>query len=209
MNENLISDDKIDQSVQSDKNNDTELKKINRSNAKAVEAYDLDGNLIDTYPSGLLASKALNIQQGDISLCCRGLKPSINGYKFKFASEFDEQVDSNAKLRRGYALEVIQSTDQSSNSNINFQNQRTDIVTRSTRTSRGEHSIEGNHVSSILAPADAKTRKWRKVFTTVSGGMIISKWLPDREVPTQALQKFKPKAEGLKKKSTRRLFSKR
>lgn len=39
-------------------------KRSSKSNAKAVEAYDLDGNLIAVYPSGSLASQALNIQQG-------------------------------------------------------------------------------------------------------------------------------------------------
>src|SRR4051812_43872383 len=72
----------------------------------AIDAFDLDGNMIASYPSGSIASQSLGIQQGDISLCCRGLKASIGNYKFKFSADHDDNND-NIKLRRGYALEVV------------------------------------------------------------------------------------------------------
>jgi hypothetical protein len=52
---------------------------------KAVEVLDMDGNLIKKYESGSEATKALNITQGEISLCCRGLKKSYGGYRFRFS----------------------------------------------------------------------------------------------------------------------------
>lgn len=65
--------------------------KRQRKNAKAVECLDLSGKVIGQYRSGIEAVKALNIQQGDISLCCRGLKDSINGYRFRFVGD-DEKA---------------------------------------------------------------------------------------------------------------------
>jgi hypothetical protein len=56
--------------------------KRERTNAKAVECLDLDGNLIEVFRSGLAASVKLNIPQGDISLCCRGLKQSGDLVRF-------------------------------------------------------------------------------------------------------------------------------
>jgi hypothetical protein len=60
--------------------------KRERTNAKAVECLDLDGNLIEVFRSGLAASVKLNIPQGDISLCCRGLKQSGLKRSFVYCS---------------------------------------------------------------------------------------------------------------------------
>eukprot|EP01036_Dinobryon_divergens_P039454 gene39454-52008_t len=59
-------------------------KKEQRSNAKSVECFDLSGNLLYVFKSGMIASQTLNISQGDISQCCRGIKRSHMGYKFRF-----------------------------------------------------------------------------------------------------------------------------
>ena len=60
-----------------------------RKNTKPVECLDLAGNIIGVFQSGIAAVKALGVQQGDISLCCRGLKDSINGYRFRFVGDGD------------------------------------------------------------------------------------------------------------------------
>lgn len=78
--------------------------KRTRSNAKAVECLDMDGNHIKTFRSGIAAVRELGVPQGDISLCCRGLKDSISGYKFRFVVEEHRQ---NAALRRGYTTEPV------------------------------------------------------------------------------------------------------
>lgn len=36
---------------------------------------------------GYDVAKALNLTQGDISLCCRGMKHHVGGYKFRFLDE--------------------------------------------------------------------------------------------------------------------------
>lgn len=55
-----------------------------KNNSKPVECMDLDGNLLHEFKSGAAASTRLNLTQGDISQCCRGLKDSAGGYKFRF-----------------------------------------------------------------------------------------------------------------------------
>ncbi len=79
------------------------------NNAKPVEVYDMEGNLLQTYRSGIAASQALGFLQGDISLCCRGLKDSLGGYRFKFVDNVYSKVESNAVrgLKRGYAIEYV------------------------------------------------------------------------------------------------------
>ena len=62
-------------------------KKEQRSNAKSVECFDLTGNLLYVFKSGMIASQTLNISQGDISQCCRGVKRSHMGYKFRFSGD--------------------------------------------------------------------------------------------------------------------------
>lgn len=113
--------------------------KRERTNAKAVECLDMDGNLIEVFRSGLAASTKLNIPQGDISLCCRGLKRSVAGYRFRFQGDLEDRTEF--KLRRGYGYvlepvtgdgkELVQSNTMNS----------TTTATRTTRASRGEYSI--------------------------------------------------------------------
>ena len=74
--------------------------KKEKSNAKSVECLDMDGNVIAVYPSGIAISTALNIQQGDISLCCRGLKYSINGYRFRFHGDLDDPFERRKAMAR-------------------------------------------------------------------------------------------------------------
>jgi hypothetical protein len=73
--------------------------KREKSNAKSVECLDMDGNLIEVYPSGIAISTALNIPQGDISLCCRGLKHSIGGYRFRFHGDTSDQYELNQRRK--------------------------------------------------------------------------------------------------------------
>ena len=114
-------------------------KRKGKSNAKAVQVFDLEGNLIETYKSGILAAQALGILQGDISLCCRGLKPSVNGYKFKFVGDYDDINLDSTKLKRGYAIEtVVEGSSTKSNIDID----KPEIMTRSSRTSRGEYGMD-------------------------------------------------------------------
>lgn len=129
--------------------------KRERSNAKPVECLDMDGNLIQVYKSGALASQALNIQQGDISLCCRGLKKSVMGYRFRF---FGDTVDRLAmsKLKKGFGL-VLESE---------LNSTAKPETTRSTRASRGEYGAGQpaakvtiqEKAQSILAPKEVKVR---------------------------------------------------
>lgn len=102
-------------------------KKRERSNAKAVECLDLDGNLVELFRSGMAASMKLGIPQGDISLCCRGLKPSVMGYKFRFYGETEEK--QALRLKKGFVLEGV---------GIDSNSTKPEM-TRTTRASRGEY----------------------------------------------------------------------
>lgn len=117
-----------------------ELARRQKSNAKAVECLDLDGNLIKLYKSGMAASQELNIPQGDISLCCRGLKLSHMGYRFRFYG--DKQIKfETTKLKRGFVVEPIIEKIEN---------------TRTTRASRGEYGSNRETKSSIFPPSDIK-----------------------------------------------------
>mmetsp|Transcript_25040 Transcript_25040/g.41729 ORF Transcript_25040/g.41729 Transcript_25040/m.41729 type:complete len:258 (+) Transcript_25040:62-835(+) len=171
----------------------TQPKKRERSNAKAVECYDMDDNLIESFRSGMAASQKLNIPQGDISLCCRGLKQSVLGYKFRFQGETEEM--RQAKLKKGFVLEGIVPDDTSTKLEM----------TRTTRASRGEYG-QGSRFdqkNSILAPAAVKSRTWTQTRVRV-GPFMVKRWQASAAAPTQLLQEHLHKGTDRKVKSSRR-----
>lgn len=166
-----------------------------KSNAKAVEVYDLEGVFIATYASGSLAAQALNVQQSDISLCCRNLKQSVNGYKFKFVAEYIDEESANLKLKRGYALEVV-------SNDFN----RSEVSTRSTRTSRGDYGVTFTEPQFNISLTGIKTRKWQSKYVKF-GSLILKKWCPDSEMPTFELQQYlktDKKKLSLRRQSTKK-----
>lgn len=46
-----------------------------------VNQYNMNGELIATYVSISEASRITGISSGDIGLCCRGIRNSINGFQ--------------------------------------------------------------------------------------------------------------------------------
>ena len=54
--------------------------------SKSVAKCDLDGNILETYPSQAEAGRLNNLNGGKISLCCLGKKGRVThgGYKWKF-----------------------------------------------------------------------------------------------------------------------------
>lgn len=50
----------------------------------AVNQFDIDGNLIQTYESASYASRVLGINQSSISACCKGKHKTVGGYKWKY-----------------------------------------------------------------------------------------------------------------------------
>ena len=56
------------------------------SNAKQVEQYSLDGELLNTYPSVRIAAKQLNLDASTISKVCRGVNKTHGGFIFKYTS---------------------------------------------------------------------------------------------------------------------------
>ena len=123
------------------------------TNAKPIECLDLEGNVIEIFQSGRIASQKLNIVQGDISLCCRGMKYSVNGYRFRFyGDEIEDRFAERQKggLKKGFVLEQMSSEQQQAEGLA---------MTRSTRASRGEYSSRANNEldpSKVLIPATLK-----------------------------------------------------
>jgi hypothetical protein len=119
-----------------------------RSNAKPVECLDLEGNLLKVYNSGTLAARDLNVQQGDISLCCRGLKDSVSGYRFRFSGANQVVRPSGVKLKRGFAFVAVEE-----------QPKTIESTQRTTRASRGEYGAsrpDERSVKNMLAPPSIK-----------------------------------------------------
>ena len=205
-------------------------KKRERSNAKAVECLDMDGNLVELFRSGMSASMKLGIPQGDISLCCRGLKPSVMGYKFRFYGETEEKQAQ--RLKKGFVLE-----------GVNFDNGTKVELTRTTRASRGEYGqgrggydLPGRslldpphvkvqliclyHIMCVFFPFIVvsylfcfclvlilifQARTWRQEQVK-AGPFLVSKWIPNAPEPHPELQSRIPKnaAEAKLNKSKRR-----
>ena len=93
----------------------------------------------------------MNVTQGDISLCCRGMRQQVGGYKFRFVAE---EARPEAKLKRGFAYEPV--LDEGSKDLLLAE-------TRRTRASRGEFGATGGEAPaplvpkiSILAPPELK-----------------------------------------------------
>lgn len=54
---------------------------------KKVLQYDLKKNFIKSWNSTMDIERELHISSGNISLCCRGIKPTAKGYIWKYADE--------------------------------------------------------------------------------------------------------------------------
>lgn len=52
--------------------------------ARAIIQYDLNGNLLNTFPYATLAAKQFNIDLSGIIKCCRGKKKTAGGYKWSY-----------------------------------------------------------------------------------------------------------------------------
>lgn len=51
---------------------------------KAVQQLDTAGNVIADYPSLVAASTATGLDAGNISSCCRGKRPTVGGFIFRY-----------------------------------------------------------------------------------------------------------------------------
>ena len=165
----------------------------NRTNAKTVECYDMQGNYVGEFPSGSSAAQALGVAQGDISLCCRGLKDNVNGYKFRFKGDpFDFQ-----RVKRGY--QIVAEDANAGKSELN---------TRTTRASRGEHVGMGasrtrqeDTLKYYLAPPEHKTREWKEELVSV-GPFSVKKWVPQSSELNKDLQEHKSRVSEDKRRTT-------
>lgn len=73
-------------------------KKYINGNAKTVECFDMEGNLVAVYESGSHAGRELGIVPTDVSLCCRGIKDSVSGYRFRFQNG---GVENKVPVKKG------------------------------------------------------------------------------------------------------------
>lgn len=54
---------------------------------RAVRQLDVDGNVLNTFPSGLAAAKAVGVSQSGVSACCRGKVKTVGGFRWEFVEE--------------------------------------------------------------------------------------------------------------------------
>lgn len=57
------------------------------SSAKEVKQYDLNGNLIQAYPSVAIAARTLSLDSSTISKVCRGINKTHGGFIFKYTTQ--------------------------------------------------------------------------------------------------------------------------
>lgn len=159
---------------------DAPRKKRERTNAKAVEQLDLESNVVELFRSGSAASQKLNIAQGDISLCCRGLKFSCAGHRFRFYGETEDpyvlyrEMKKKLKEEQRLAQEAETPADP--------------LRPRTTRNSRGPNGITAElREKSVLAEPQHKVRTWRR-GTVKLGHFAVGKWLPTSSEVNKELQ---------------------
>jgi len=58
--------------------------KLNITNKKKVNKYDLKGNFIETYESVTSAAIINKMDESNISICCRGKQKTSGGYKWSY-----------------------------------------------------------------------------------------------------------------------------
>ena len=163
-----------------------ELNAPQKSNAKPVEWLDMDGNVLGVFKSGLETQKALNITQGDISQCCRGLRESVNGYRFRF---FNEDIRPQNMLMGGGRRDTME--------------ERTLRTTRASQQTNYSGPFYVKSSSAIaLNPPELQARKWRKVIVKM-GNLIIPKWVSDQPV-SEELQQLHPKNSDIAKAKKRK-----
>ena len=57
---------------------------LHQSGVSPIIQYDLEGNVIQEFNSIRIAADQLNIGQGNISACCRGITKTSGGFQFKY-----------------------------------------------------------------------------------------------------------------------------
>lgn len=185
-------------------------RKRERSNAKCVELLDMDSNPLGVYPSGIAVASALGVQQGDISLCCRGLKYSVANHRFRFLGDPDDQFEMVKRRKvEMAAAALLDPPDDPLHGGSG----------RSRRVSRGDYHVKVSDKEDHLKPsknkhlyvgpklsevAHIKVRKWENKATSF-GTFQIQKWVSDTEA-NPAFRDYLPskKADMRKNKSGRR-----
>lgn len=71
-------------------NHETRNKRIAERNSKPIMVFNTDWEFVGEYDSILQASEDLQVNQGNISKCCRGKLTQVKGYIFKYKA--DEEV---------------------------------------------------------------------------------------------------------------------
>lgn len=60
---------------------------LTKGRIKTINQYNLDGNFIRSWESGVKIQNNLNINRGHISQCCNGQRKTAGGYIWKFDKE--------------------------------------------------------------------------------------------------------------------------
>lgn len=112
-------------------------------------SYDHTGNSLGVYPSGIAVAQALGVQQGDISLCCRGLKFSVANHRFRFYGDPDDQFEMVKKRKIENAAAAILVADE---------DPLLGGSGRSRRVSRGDYHVKVSDKEDHVKPSKNKNQ---------------------------------------------------
>ena len=144
-------------------------------NAKIVECFDLEGNLLNVFPSCAEAAKIMDATPVEISQCCKGVKDNIRGFRYKYKNE-DVPKKSSLIPKRGYVIEAVDA--------MSVQPEPELVLgSRSSRASRGiieqvKFIESASTRKRFLDPKEALPRKWTKVTMKV-GHIFVPTWVPN------------------------------
>lgn len=166
------------------------------------------GNLLSVYPSGISVATALGIQQGDVSLCCRGLKYSVGNYRFRFLGDTEDQYEVVKRRKLEMATAVVDPTEDLSTSGRSRRVSRGDYHVKVSdkddhgKSSRNRNQYNGPKPSEIVGLEARKWEKKQKQF----GTFCVDIWVPNKPEPNPQLREYLPskKTDLRKSKSGRR-----
>lgn len=182
------------------------VRKRERSNAKCVELLDMEGNSIAVYPSGIAVATALGIQQGDVSLCCRGMKYSAANHRFRFLGAVEDQYEvvKRRKLEGATAAIIEPQEDSLLGSSRSRRVSRGDY---NAKTGEKEDKSRRNQYSGpkLSAYTHIKVRKWKKA-PCPAGNFVFQKWVSDTAEPNPEFREYlqSKRPDTRKSKSGRR-----
>lgn len=185
-------------------------------NAKIVLACDMEGNVIKEYLTGKLAAFDCKVSQSDVSMCCRGIKDSASGFKFRFKEAKHVLPDKNMKMLKGYAIEEVKvGTDPAAAGDgglslrptkLRHNREASASLMANTKTQKTNKEREMEKKNKLKEIQQIKVRKWTKQLVSMKNCPFqVIKWVP-KGTASLALRDHLQKQQAKFKKKGLRLL---